>query len=108
MDTEYFDLIDIDYQGNGHLLTVAYEIIKDYRENGVIRIENIREGINIGGKVNWKKTMKLKTQVFTDDLMPVFADLVMVRKENDRDALLEVFICTLSIRVLLCLECFGE
>ncbi len=88
MDTEYFDLIDIDYQGNGHLLTVAYEIIKDYRENGVIRIENIREGINIGGKVNWKKTMKLKTQVFTDDLMPVFTDLVMVRKENDRDALL--------------------
>lgn len=88
MDTQYYDLVDIEYQGNGHLLTVAYEIIKDYRENGTIRIENIMQGINIGGRVNWKKTIKLKTQMFNEDGMPIFTDLVMTRKENDKDALL--------------------
>lgn len=88
MDTQYYDLVDIEYQGNGHLLTVAYEIIKDYRENGAIRIENVMQGINIGGRVNWKKTIKLKTQMFNEDGMPIFKDLVMTRKENDKDALL--------------------
>ncbi|WP_160361022.1 LlaJI family restriction endonuclease [Clostridium chromiireducens] len=88
MDKEFYDLIDFEYEGNGHLLTVAYAIMKDYRENGYIRIENVIQGINIGGKVNWKKTMKQKTQIFTEDGMPIFTDLVMTRKENDKDALL--------------------
>lgn len=88
METQYYDLVDIEYQGKGQLLTVAYEIIKDYRENGVVRIENVKQGINIGGRVNWKKTIKLKTQMFNEDGMPIFTDLVMVRKENDKDALL--------------------
>lgn len=88
MDKEFYDLIDFEYEGNGHLLTVAYAIMKDYRENGYIRIENVIQGINIGGRVNWKKTMKQKTQIFTEDGMPIFTDLVMTRKENDKDALL--------------------
>ncbi|UZW12596.1 LlaJI family restriction endonuclease [Clostridium pasteurianum] len=88
MDKEFYDLIDLEYEGNGHLLTVAYAIMKDYREKGYIRIENIIQGINIGGKVNWKKTMKQKTQIFTEDGMPIFTYLVMTRKENDKDALL--------------------
>jgi hypothetical protein len=46
------------------------------------------QGINIGGRVNWKKTIKLKTQMFNEDGMPIFTDLVMTRKENDKDALL--------------------
>lgn len=88
MDTQYYDLIDIEYKGNGELLTVAYEIIKDYRENGTIRIENVIQGVNVGGRVNWKKSIKLKTQMFNEDGMPIFTDLVMARKENDKDALL--------------------
>lgn len=88
MDTEYYDLVDLDYEGNGHLLSIAYEIIKDYKENGNIRIENTLQGINIGGRVNWRKTVKLKTQIFTENGMPIFTDLVMSRKENDKDALL--------------------
>lgn len=88
MDTQYYDLVDIEYQGNGHLFTVAYEIIKDYRDNGIIRIENILQGINIGGRVNWKKTIKLKTHTFNEEGMPIFTDLVMTRKENNKDALL--------------------
>ena len=88
MDTQYYDLIDIEYKGNGELLTVAYEIIKDYRENGTIRIENVIQGINVGGRVNWKRSIKLKSQMFNEYGMPIFTDLVMTRKENDKDALL--------------------
>jgi len=88
LDAAYYDLIDIEYQGNGQLLTIAYEIIKDYRENGVIKVEYIKQGINIGGKINWKKTVKLRTQILSEEGMPIFTDLVMTRKEIDREALL--------------------
>ncbi|AYV72082.1 LlaJI family restriction endonuclease [Bacillus sp. PK3-056] len=88
MDKEFYDLIDIEYEGNGQLLTVANEIIKDYQENGLIRIETAIEGINIGGKVNWRKTVKQKTQLFNEDGIPIFTDLIMKRKVNDKDVLL--------------------
>lgn len=88
LDKEFYDLIDLEYEGNGQLLTVAYAIIKDYRENGAITIESVIQGINIGGKVNWKKTVKRKSQIFTEEGMPIFTDLVMSRKENNKDALL--------------------
>ena len=88
MDKDKFENIEIVYEGNGELISVAYEIIKDYREDGYIRIEQIVEGINIGGKVNWKKTMKLKTQIFNEDGMPIFTNLVNSHKINDKDALL--------------------
>lgn len=88
LDKEFYDLIELEFEGNGHLLTVAYSIIRDYRENGVIRIESVIQGVNIGGKVNWKKTVKQKTQIFTEEGMPIFTDLVMSRKENNKDALL--------------------
>jgi hypothetical protein len=88
MDKEYYDLIDIEYEGDGHLLTVAHDIIKDYKENGIISKDHFKEGINIGGKVNWKKTIKQKNQIFNDDGMPIFTDLMMTRKVNDKDVLL--------------------
>lgn len=88
MDKNEFENIEIEYEGNGELISVAYEIIKDYREYGYVRIEQVVEGINIGGKVNWKKTMKLKTQIFNEDGMPIFTDLVHTHKVNDKDALL--------------------
>lgn len=88
MNEDKFDNIDIEYEGDGQLISIAYELIKDFKEYGYIRIEQSVEGINIGGKVNWKKTMKLKTQIFNEDSMPVFTDLVNFHTVNDKDALL--------------------
>jgi len=88
MDEAFYDLIDLEYEGNGLLLTVAHSIMKDYIESGYIRIENIIQGVNIGGKVNWRKTMKQKTQIFTQEGMPIYTDFIMTRKQNDKDALL--------------------
>lgn len=88
MDKAFYDLIDLEYEGNGLLLTVAYAIMKDYRENGYIRIENVIQGVNIGGKVNWRKTMKQKTQIITEEGMPIYTDFIVTRKENNKDALL--------------------
>lgn len=88
MDVEFYDLIDIEYEGNGFLLTVAYSIMKDYRESGYIRIENVIQGVNTGGKVNWRKTIKQKKHIFTQEGMPIYTDFIMTRKEDDKDALL--------------------
>ena len=88
LDKSQYDLIEIEHDGNGELLPIAYEIIKDYRENGYVRIENIIQGINIGGKINWKKTLRQKTQIFNEFGMPIFTDLVMSHKESDKEALL--------------------
>lgn len=108
MDKNEFDNIEIEYEGNGELMTVAYEIIKDYKEYGYIRIEQIVEGINIGGKVNWKKTMKLKTQIFNEDGMPIFANLVNTHKANDKDALLRALhIYTINKSIAMFGEIFG-
>ncbi|MEC5238944.1 LlaJI family restriction endonuclease [Bacillus mycoides] len=88
MDKEFYDLIDIEYEGNGHLLPIAHEIMKDFKDNGLIRVESVIQGINIGGKVNWRKTIKQKNQLFTKGGMPIFTDLMMTRKVNDKDELL--------------------
>lgn len=108
MDKDEFKNIEIEYEGNGELISVAYEIIKDYREYGYVRIEQVVEGINIGGKVNWKKTMKLKTQIFNEDSMPVFANLVNTHKVNDKDALLRALhIYTINKSIAMFGELFG-
>lgn len=108
MDKDEFENIDIEYEGNGEIISVAYEIIKDYREYGYVRIEQVVEGINIGGKVNWKKTMKLKTQIFNEDGMPIFANLVNTHKVNDKDALLRALhIYTINKSIAMFGELFG-
>jgi hypothetical protein len=88
MDNEFYDQIEIELEGNGHLLTVSHELIKDFKENGLIRIDNTVEGINIGGRINWKKTVKQKNQMFTEEGIPIYTDLVMTRKENNKDELM--------------------
>lgn len=108
MNKNEFENIEIEYEGNGELISVAYEIIKDYKEYGYIRIEQIVEGINIGGKVNWKKTMKLKTQIFNEDYMPIFSNLVNTHKVNDKDALLRALhIYTINKSIAMFGELFG-
>lgn len=108
MDKDEFENIEIEYEGNGELISVAYEIIKDYREYGYVRIEQVVEGINIGGKVNWKKTMKLKTQIFNEDGMPIFSNLVNTHKVNDKDALLRALhIYTINKSIAMFGEVFG-
>lgn len=108
MDKDEFENIEIEYEGNGELISVAYEIIKDYKEYGYVRIEQVVEGINIGGKVNWKKTMKLKTQIFNEDGMPIFTNLVNTHKVNDKDALLRALhIYTINKSIAMFGELFG-
>lgn len=108
MDKDEFENIKIEYEGNGELISVAYEIIKDYREYGYVRIEQVVEGINIGGKVNWKKTMKLKTQIFNEEGMPIFTNLVNTHKVNDKDALLRALhIYTINKSIAMFGELFG-
>lgn len=108
MDKDEFENIEIEYEGNGELISVAYEIIKDYREYGYVRIEQVVEGINICGKVNWKKTMKLKTQIFNEDGIPIFTKLVNTHKVNDKDALLRALhIYTINKSIAMFGELFG-
>lgn len=108
MNQDKFDNIDIEYEGDGELISIAYELIKDFKEYGYIRIEQSVEGINIGGKVNWKKTMKLKTQIFNEDGMPVFTDLVNSHTVNDKGALLRALhIYTINKSIAMFGEIFG-
>ncbi|WP_236897780.1 LlaJI family restriction endonuclease [Clostridium beijerinckii] len=84
-----YESVDIEYEGEADSLVLASKIIEDYKENGCINTEHIVEGTNVRGKVNWKKTMRLKTQVFNDEGMPIFTELVKRHKENDKDSLLK-------------------
>ena len=80
--------IKIRSEGNGRLISVAYEIIKDYEENGYIQIEHIVEGINIGGKINWKKTMKMKNSIFNEDGMPIYTNFISIHGAVNQNSLL--------------------
>lgn len=81
--------IEIEYKGRGELISIAYEIMKDYRENGYVQIQHIVEGINIGGKISWKKTVRLKNNMFNDDGMPVYSDFVSRHSAVNQNALLK-------------------
>lgn len=80
--------IQINYEGNGRIIPVAYELIKDYRENGYLQIQHIIEGINIGGKINWKKTIKLNRSIFNEEGMPVYTDFINKHSAANQNALL--------------------
>lgn len=81
--------IEIQYEGRGELISTAYEIIKDYNENGYVQIQHIIECINIGGKTNWKKTVRLKNYMINEDGMPVYTDFIGRRLSVNQDALLK-------------------
>lgn len=108
MNEDKFDNVDIEYEGDGELISIAYELIKDFKEYGYIRIEQSVEGINIGGKVNWKKTMRIKAQISNEDYMPVFTNLVNYHTVNDKDALLRALhIYTINKSIAMFGEIFG-
>ena len=81
--------IEIQYEGNGELISTAYEIVKDYNENGYVQIQHIIDGINIGGKTNWKKTVQLKNYMINEGGMPVYTDFIGRRLSVNQDALLK-------------------
>lgn len=85
---EYSD-VEIQYEGHGELISTAYEIIKDYNENGYVQIQHIIEGLNTGGKINWKKTVRLKNNMINEDGIPVYTDFIRRRLSVNQDALLK-------------------
>lgn len=60
---------------------IAYDIINDFIENGNLKTECVKEGTNISGKINWKKTLRLKPNLINDEGMPFYTSIYKTRKD---------------------------
>lgn len=67
---------------NFNLLTLAFDLIKDYHENGIYTNEREIVEINGNGEVLWNKTIN-ESVAYINNNIPIYLDLFTVNKLDD-------------------------